>query len=277
MNISEEPITEILKLFPSAKPLGKGGQKVVFQIEHKKYGICVLKIGIYQSKSSLERILREVEILKSLSTPYYPTHFEFTIVEPNMFYSIEEYLEGPTLGEVLGSFDNEESIIIFASHIIKALSFLWERRIVHRDIKPQNIIMSKEHPKIIDLGIVRLLDAESLTQTYAPSGPCTSYYASPEQLENRKRDIDVRTDQFALGIVLGQIILRGAHPFSPAIVGGESVPDNILRGNWARIEIKKTVSPQTSAFIEKLLGREPYMRFRFPSEVFDAIHSIGGI
>ena len=263
----ERQVDDILAQFPGARPLGKGGQKVVFTIEHPQFGRCVLKIGFYSSRQGLERIQREVAILQELRSPYFPRHFSFTLIEPDRYFILEEFLEGPTLDAAFPDFLSELAACTLGRHLTSALSLLWEKRIVHRDLKPENVIISPDRPKIIDLGIARLLDAESLTQTYAPYGPCTPNYASPEQLENRKRDIDPRTDQFALGILLAQVLIGGEHPFSPGLVGGDSIPDNILAAHWAREAVRKVASPLMLTTVSRLLGREPYMRFRTAADI----------
>lgn len=276
MNTGGIHVRDILEKFPSAKPLGEGGQKVVFTITDPTFGLCVLKIGFYSSDKALERIRREVRILRELESPYFPAQLAFTLVDSSRYYIIEELLQGQTLDESYSTFIGEPAVCTLAEHLLQGLDTLWARRIVHRDLKPQNIVICSGKPRIIDLGIARLLDAESLTQTYAPYGPCTPFYAAPEQLENRKRDIDPRTDQFALGIVLSQVLLYGQHPFGPDLVGGDSIPDNILRARWAHDQLEASTSPPMFEFVRRLLGREPYMRFRLPEDAMAALSAIVG-
>ena len=129
-------------------------------------------------------------------------------------------------------------------------------------------------PKIIDLGIARLLKEESLTQTIALIGPATLSYAAPEQLLNRKASIDIRTDQFNLGIITMQLLLKGAHPFDPRLVGsGEHIPDNIINGQWYKGPLIEENFSFLRPLIFKLLGREPYMRFRTPEALEKQIES----
>jgi len=122
--------------------------------------------------------------------------------------------------------------------------------------------------QIIDLGIARLLDATSLTNSMAFMGPCTPNFASPEQLSNIKRKIDHRSDQFSLGILLVQLVLGGKHPFDPEFVGGENIPINILQGLWAKSNVDKSVSRGFSLILHKLLSPQPYMRYRKPEELY---------
>ena len=147
--------------------------------------------------------------------------------------------------------------------LIEALDILWSRRVVHRDIKPQNVIIRPNNrPVVIDLGIARLLDVSSLTMTGAAIGPCTMQYAAPEQLRNMKPIIDMRADFFALGLLSLQLHL-GFHPFDPANVGqGDSIPDNILNARFVPPESKEGTSAAFAGLVRKLLQTEPYQRFR---------------
>jgi serine/threonine protein kinase len=143
------------------------------------------------------------------------------------------------------------------------LDAIWQRGVVHRDLKPANIlIVTDSFPRIIDLGIARLVGGASLTKTYFMMGPCTPNYAAPEQLTNRKSEIDFRTDQFLLGILLVQLMAGGEHPFDPKSVGGPSIVMNILAGNWDRAVVRTAEFVSFEPFVTRLLSLEPYQRFR---------------
>ena len=268
-------VDDILEKFDKPTPLSSGGQKVVFTIYHQEFGKCVLKIGCFNSQSSLERIQREVSVLNELDSNYFPRTFHFEVVDLNRFYIIEELLNGATLDQHFSEYSSENKASSLIYEIVLALDLLWERRIVHRDIKPKNIIITEMGPRIIDLGIARLLDATSLTNSFAPFGPCTPDYASPEQLENRKKDIDHRSDQFNLGIILAQLLLEGLHPFDPSIVGGDSIPINIISSIWAEDLLRDRVSLPMIIILRRLLGREPYQRYRLVEELETQLQSIG--
>ena len=246
----------------------EGGQKVVYTVNLPDIGLSVLKIGKYSSESSLERIRREVEILRELNSDYFPKNYDFVIVDNERYFILEEYLVGETLREHITNYAYEKLAANLVFELVIALKILWAKRIIHRDLKPQNIIITKDGPRIIDLGIARFLDETSITQTWAPSGPGTPAYASPEQIQNRKRDIDFRSDQFNLGIIFAQLILGGHHPYDPDLVGNRnSIVENILSGTWAREIVSLNASLFAMGIIEKLLGSEPFKRYRKAEEL----------
>jgi eukaryotic-like serine/threonine-protein kinase len=269
----------ILQSFSNISPLKQGGQKTVYRATDGTHGEVVVKIGNYASASGLERIRREVQVLRDIDSRYYPRNLEFRTEPPNLFVVVEEYVPSEPLTNLLGSFSAPAAALCFVAEVIKGLDLMWQRRVVHRDIKPDNLLVLPDRtPKIIDLGIARLLDADSLTGTINARGPCTPNYAAPEQLKNRKAQIDQRTDQFGLGIVLVQLLLSGRHPFDPRVTGaGDSIPTNILAGAWARSAVAAVNLPRSyRALIERLLGPEPHNRYRTTATLVAAIRTALG-
>lgn len=242
----------------------KGGQKEVYKAFHPKYGIVILKKGKFNSFTALERAKREVNFLQSIHSQYYPKNFEFTIDEnAKNFYIVEEFIESKKITDLKNYFNSEEKIINLLKQLINGLKILWNNNIVHRDLKPDNILITKNFiPKIIDLGIARFLDYESLTNTIATLGPCTPIYASPEQLLNKKKFINMRTDFFSLGIIILEMHL-GFHPFHPKKVGNnKSIPENIVNCLYVNPSDKEGTSKNFIDLIDRLLKVEPYQRFR---------------
>jgi len=267
---------DIVASFNVVGTLGRGGQKLVYAVEHPQYGRCVLKIGLYNNPLGLERIVREVQTLRCISSPYYPRQFAFQVVDGQRFYILEERLEGVPLSQRLTEFSSTPAATRLVLGIVDALILLWERRIVHRDVKPDNIIITPgDRPKVIDLGIARLLDLASLTHSLAPLGPCTPNHASPEQLQNRKHEINHRADQFCVGIIYGQLLLKGSHPFDPQLVGqGQSIVENILNGRWAESSFRSSHRIPVHAVLSKMLAREPHARYRTPQILRTALNEL---
>ncbi len=246
------------------KDLAQGGQKTVQLAEHPYFGFVVIKHGPIKSFTSLERIKREVELLTVLKSDYYPRQHHFNIdVKSREFEIVEEYIEGGTLREVVGSFRSTDEIFRLIYGLTEGLKTIWDKNIVHRDLKPENIIVRPNgSPCIIDLGIARFLDLEALTKTISPLGPCTPVYAAPEQLSNNKSIIDARTDFFALGIIALELYL-GVHPFDPIFVGNQySIVENIMQNKFILERDNVNRDKRLSDFIQKTLQTQPYQRFR---------------
>ncbi|KUK76717.1 MAG: Serine/threonine protein kinase [candidate division WS6 bacterium 34_10] len=252
----------ILDKCSNSKIIAEGGQKKVLCASHPDYGQVVIKYGDYRYMTSLERIQREVDLLREIDSDYYPKNFEFLIdTKRRQFIIIEEFVDGKELSLVKDRFSRDEDILVFLNRLLCALNVLWERRVVHRDLKPANILItSLNEPRIVDLGIARELDKTSLTATLAASGPHTPIYAAPEQIENKKTMIDIRTDFFLIGLLMLELV-NGFHPFDPTYVGNQnSIIENILNG----IYVKPTSghNEKLIGFIEKSLQLKPYKRFR---------------
>jgi len=255
---------DILKGCSEVVPLKNGGQKKVIKCRHPKYGEVVIKTCKFSSDPSPERTKREINFMKTVNSKFFPRNFESHIDESsNKFLIIEEFIDCIPFEEVKRYYNEEKKLIELLKVLIEALNTLWNNNIVHRDLKPENILFRKDFtPVIIDLGIARFLDAESLTRTMDLSGPCTPDYASPEQLLNRKELIGIRTDIFLLGIFMLELYL-GFHPFSPdKVVNNKTIPDNIVSGTYVRASTRPGTSEKFCILIDKMLKIYPYERFR---------------
>jgi len=246
------------------KELPQGGQKTVYLAEHPQVGTVVIKRGAIKSFTSLERIKREVELLSELKSEFYPQQYHFNIdIKTKEFEIVEDYIEGKVLREAMSQFKTPKEIFTLFNSLVKGLSIIWDKNIVHRDLKPENIIIRPDGmPCIIDLGIARFLDLESLTKTISPMGPCTPIYAAPEQLSNNKNLIDPRTDFFGLGIIALELFLS-VHPFDPVYVGNHySIVENIMQNKYI---IETSAVERDDAIVEianRTLQTQPYNRFR---------------
>lgn len=278
--MSIDAIENILSRFSPVELIDEGGQKRVYKITHPDHGVCVLKTIQSASSQMLQRIVREVELLRILDSRFFPDQYDFQLLNGDSCYIIEEFIAGCTLDQAYARFSTEKAAVDLIAVIVQAVSLLWNHpthRTVHRDLKPRNIMISAHGPRILDLGIARILDRSSLTLSVAPYGPCTPNYASIEQLQNRKTEIDFRCDQFTIGILLAQLILGGNHPFSPEVSGcGGSIPENIMSGAWARQPVQESVSDATFALVERMLGKEPYQRFRRITELVATVQNVQG-
>jgi eukaryotic-like serine/threonine-protein kinase len=247
---------EIIKEFPSS------GQKQVFLVRHQDKEIVVAKFV----KSDDLRVQREIEIVtenKIINVPEMLEIRNFTAASNETYICIiEQYIQGVSLTSKLekGKLSTKDGIKLLET-LLRIAVQLEGLDVVHRDIKPDNIICGIDGEYyLIDFGIARQLNKTSLTMTKALVGPHTPGYGAPELFQYSKSDIDIRADLFSIGVVLFQA-LTGEHPF---ITGDELSLDEI----WYRT---KTVSPknilidgdinrQFISFIQTLMQKHPTRR-----------------
>ncbi|HUV59162.1 MAG TPA: protein kinase [Desulfatiglandales bacterium] len=265
----------VLKDFKVIKPYKATGQKRVLLAEHSGYGKAIIKIGRSASKADLDRAKREVEVQKSLDSHYYPKIFDFISFADFQFVIIEEFIDSQSLSSCHESFSEPLLILNLLKSLVSGLDLLWQARITHRDLKPDNILIRPDNsPVIIDLGIVLAIDKTDITSPFAFFSPCTPNYAAPEQLKNRRAEIDPRTDQFVLGIDVMELIGGGIHPFDPAYHGYQgSIPENIIKGIWNRELLNNDKFYIFKNLINRLLAQEPYKRFRNSKNIIQEIEN----
>lgn len=259
------------------RQIAKGGQKVVY-LAAKKDNPCeqvIIKEASITSAASLQRIMREVSFLSSINSPYFPKNLGSSFDLKTMTITIiEEFVEGSTLRNCMQNYSDWPSIQVLLNQLIDGLSSVWSRHVVHRDLKPENIIIKTNGtPCIIDFGIARFLDMDSITNTLQQMGPCTPLYASPEQLRNDKTAIDLRTDFYALGIIALELYLQ-QHPFHPDIVGGGMLYDNLLQGKYALSSATRKEDDHLKILANNLLQVQPYMRPRTIEQLRNLINNI---
>ena len=158
---------------------------------------------------SVARFEQEARILARLQHPDVVTVFDSGVDNDERFI-VMELVEGPTLRELL---DAEGRLALnraggIASRLASALGFAHEHGVIHRDVKPSNVLLPSGGVKLADMGIARLLSPEALTATMNVRG--TAGYISPEQA--RGDAVDSRTDLYSLGCVLFEM-LAGRTPF----------------------------------------------------------------
>lgn len=182
---------------------------------HPTEGPIVLKL--IQPTQDLERIQREVLAANGLASARVPRIHEVGRAPTNigdLIWIREQRIVGTSVRELLarGSLTKSQ-VLAIGMHTLETLAVAEGQHMVHRDIKPDNLMYSEGGESwLLDFGLVRMLDMSSLTQTALPFGVGTVGYAPPEQMRNRKREIDSRADIFGLGITLYECA-TGGNPF----------------------------------------------------------------
>lgn len=201
---------------------GGGGQKFVFRASAAGHPV-VLKLLKASGASShatvaAQRADREVLASVKLQSSFVPRVLdagERPVGGDDRTFIIEEFVEGTTLRDILRAQpvrDRVEVCELLRSLVLAAADFA-SANLVHRDIKPENLILGADGRLwVIDFGLVRFLDLDSLTADAAILGVGTWGYAAPEQQGNRKAEIDIRADLFSIGVVAYEM-LAGVNPF----------------------------------------------------------------
>ena len=196
--------------------IARGGAARVFRAKDPEGNIVALKVLHPQLAVtvSADRFLREIAYLKRIEHPGIARLLEYGESDFLVFY-VMVFVEGPTLREQLDKARrvSVNDTLIIASGLLDALSHAHGVGIVHRDVKPENIVLSPEGPVLVDFGIARAV-AEAGTDRLTKSGFAigSSSYMSPEQIRGEE-DIDLRTDLYSVGCVLFES-LTGRAPFA---------------------------------------------------------------
>ena len=253
--------------------LGFGGMSEVHLARdlrlHRDVAIKVLRADLARDPSFYLRFRREAQNAAALNHPaivaVYDTGEAETPTGP-LPYIVMEYVEGVTLRDIVhteGPMPTQRAIEVIAD-ACQALNFSHQHGIIHRDVKPANIMISKSGAvKVMDFGIARALaDAGNpVTQTAAVIG--TAQYLSPEQARGTK--VDARSDVYSLGCVLYEI-LTGEPPFvgdSPVAVAYQHVREDPVPPS-ARYQ---GISPDLDAVVLKALAKNPDNRYQTAAEM----------
>jgi serine/threonine protein kinase/tetratricopeptide (TPR) repeat protein len=228
--------------FTLHEKLGEGGMGVVFRAEqHQPSRPVALKIirgGPVADDLSLRIFRREADTLARLKHEDIAAVYEVGATPTGQHYLALEFVQGPTLSRWLQSVDTDRTaqklrgrLRMFAS-ICRAVHYAHQRGVIHRDLKPDNLLVVEDgelatgkppRVKILDFGLARIVDSEDGEQTvFTRPGMLagTLPYMSPEQAQGDQAAIDVRTDVYAMGVILQQM-LTGKLPY-------QTSPDSIM-------------------------------------------------
>lgn len=193
-------------------------------------------------------------------------------------YSLEEYLDGGSLDERISQAPlSQAELRSMATTLIDAVGHVASKGLVHRDLKPANIMLRKasNEPVLVDFGLVRDLDASSLTKTFLPQGPGTPLFAPPEQLNNEKALIDWRADQFSLGVLLS-ISGGGGHPYEDMGDAPLQIVEKVAGRKGPSARFAAWAADQGLSQLVQMVAAWPVRRYRTPRALADAWSTQGG-
>lgn len=272
---------EIEATYEVLAKMGEGGMGAVYKVRHRFFDeVRVVKVmhpQLVATESLQERFLSEAKRGKQLRHPNLAEVLDVSIAADGTLYMVMEYIEGINLREVLarnGGPLDYRIIVSIAEQALDALGYLHSRKFVHRDISPDNLMLTRgsdEEPrvKLIDLGIAKSLDTtHQLTMAGKFLGKVK--YAAPEQFSG---EVDGRSDLYSLGVVLYEL-LTGAMPITgkdnmSLIAGVVTRPPR----DFAETDPSGLVPPRIRAAVMKSLEKNPDNRFATAAEFAGALQA----
>src|ERR671912_2760856 len=252
--------------------LGYGGMSEVHRGLDTRLGrdvaIKVLRADLARDPQFQLRFRREAQNAAALNHPAIVAVYDTGEVQSDfgpLPYIVMEYVDGHTLREIVKTQGpmSQQRVIEVMADVCAALDFSHKHNIIHRDVKPANIMINRAGAvKVMDFGIARALgEGQNVTQTAAVIG--TAQYLSPEQA--RGEAVDARSDVYAAGCVLFEL-LCGHPPFvgdSPVSVAYQHVREDPR----APSEINRDVTPPIDAIVLKALSKNPANRYQSAGEM----------
>jgi len=249
--------------------LGRGGMGAVYRARQtsmdREIALKILPPKLARDPSFVQRFQREARAAGKLSHPNIVAGIDVGEADGFHYFAME-YVEGETLTAFMkreGTLDEGRALKV-ATQIARALAHAHDHGLVHRDVKPQNVLLTPDGAaKLCDLGLARSTQ-DDLGLTLEGTALGTPHYISPEQVEG-KRDIDGRTDLYALGAMLYHM-LAGRPPFT-APTAAKVMTMHLTDSAPPLSEVAPAVSPDTAAVVMRLLEKERSARYASAGEL----------
>jgi serine/threonine protein kinase len=261
--------------FRVEKLLGQGGMGRVYLAEHVRIGRrCALKVlapNLVGDPSSIRRFDGEARNASRIVHPSVAVVYDFEETPDGLVFLVLEYVDGETLGAILGRSENQRLDVTrsmqIARDVADALQAAHDLGIVHRDLKPDNIMLTQQdRVKVVDFGIAKAMETagpgqHGVTRTGFVVG--TPRYMSPEQLAGT--NVDARSDIYALGCVLYEMVTgRAAY----------DAPITTERTMRSQPRFREDAPRALDAIITKAMSRAAEGRFQTAREMRDALDAL---
>ena len=247
--------------------IGRGGMAYVYKAKDLKLNrfvaVKVLRDEYTENEQFIKKFDRESQAAAGLTHPNIVSVYDVG-VDDDVYFIIMEYVDGITLKQYLdkkGVLDYEEATN-FIIDVAEALKCAHEHKIIHRDIKPHNILLTRDLvPKVTDFGIARAVTSSTVTMTNQTMG--SVHYISPEQA--RGGFVDERSDLYSLGIMYYELV-TGELPFdeeSTVTIAIKHIREEIVPPK----EINPNIPDSVNAVILKLTQKKPEERYQNVDEL----------
>ncbi len=245
--------------------LGRGGMGVVYKATDSQLdetvAIKTLPGDVMtRSPEDLERFKREIRLARKITHRNVLRTYDYGEAEGVYFISME-YVRGYTLSELLDEAPNRQmptrAAIGIARQICRGLQAAHEQGIIHRDIKPQNVLIdAKGEVKLMDFGIARVAETtEAMTQAGLIVG--TPHYMSPEQVQGKQ--LDPRTDVYAMGVMVYELLV-GRRPFESSSLTG-ILTAHITEAAKPPMELRGDIGREINGIVMRCLEKNPTARY----------------
>lgn len=245
-----------------------GGMGVIFRgyrlSDHLQVAIKTLNSTFLEDRKDIQRFLREAEATVRINHPNLASGLEVVRTQSHCFF-VMKYVEGRSLAQLLDERDHlpQEEALKIVIQIATGLQHLHELGLVHRDVKPGNILVTEQGKAVlVDMGLTKPTRAEAdLTTEGVILG--TPYYLSPEQAMGE--NLDIRSDIYSLGAtfyhaVTGTVPFRGSSTI--AIINARFMRDPEMPSLYV-----PEIAGEISAIIAKMMYRSPVQRYQNPTEL----------
>jgi len=262
------------------RELGRGAAGTVWLAENRslqaKVAVKVLSLSMTGSDAALTRFSQEARLAAQLESPHVLRIYDFGVTEHGQPYIVMERLVGRDLRaeiEARGPIPCQETALIL-KQLCRALKAAHQLGLVHRDIKPANLFMlqtdGEPFLKVLDFGIARVEQNQSMSMTETGSIVGTPYYMSPEQFVD-PRQVDPRSDLWSATVVAYGCLL-GQLPFHGGTVGALSLA--VHSGSFAKpTDLAPSLPRALDAFFERGLQVDPSRRYQSADELNAAFHA----
>jgi serine/threonine-protein kinase len=258
--------------------LGRGGMGAVYLAEQPGLGREVAIKELIQSAdpTSLRRFLQEAQVMARTSHPNLVQVHDMEL-QGNVNYLVLEFVRGRSLREWMSRASLPPPQVFAVMHgVLQALDYAHRHAVVHRDMKPENVLISDEGMvKVADFGIARLMDDTGLGGTATKSGTTvgTPQYMSPEQVASSK--VDGRSDLYSAGIMFYELV-AGQPPFTASDADGPFtlMAKHVQAPPKPPSVFQPGLNPELEHVILKSLSKRPEDRFQTGQEFDDAMSRV---
>jgi serine/threonine-protein kinase len=242
--------------------VGQGGMAIVYRAQDenlkREVAVKVLHPHLLAESDSKARLEREAQAVAKLQHDNIVQIFDYSGPESPSSFIVTEFIDGQTLKQFLGAqkLPAPEVAALVAIQVAEALRHAHGLGIIHRDVKPENVMVRKDGAlKLMDFGVAQIMDLERMTVTGQLLG--SPAYMAPELLEGKP--LDVRTDVFSVGIMLYQLA-TGTLPFSGR--NPHEVLKKIAEGRFTHPRTQnRLIADRLARIIAKALARKPEDRY----------------